>query len=329
MKEQNILLDHIRKYDSNKDKNLPEFSHSRLECLDHCAYQYNLKYNENKTTSDTTLALQLGSICHLALEHKGLMIQQGKVDYDTLEKLLIEGGESDDGHGHTVKVTGIAELKKTYWDSWSVPDTEGHDCIYKLDIFMKILHTEMEEDDGWIPFKFEEPFRYVYKDKAVLLGFIDRIDYRDINGEREYRLVDYKTSKKIFPDNKLPTSQQFAIYEAALLLEYGKTAVKNMYRFICIDDKQYALTNGWEKRFIAHLDKLFDKLDNYKKTNLYPPSPSPLCHFCSYCITNKDATTYKNECPYYMKWTRENKDFSVNQEWNPTVQTRKPIAFDW
>ena len=47
---------------------LPRLSYSGLETFRNCEYQYHLKYGEKKYTKETTLALELGSLCLLILE---------------------------------------------------------------------------------------------------------------------------------------------------------------------------------------------------------------------------------------------------------------------
>ena len=279
----NILLDYIRPYNEQTDSKLPEYSHSRLEVFETCPYQFDLKYNQEKTSSETTIALELGSLLHLCLEHKGKMLK----------------------------------------------DSENRSYIDKIENFKKVLYSEMEEDDEWKAYKFEEPFRYVWKDMVVFHGFIDRIDRRKTSTGYEYRLIDYKTSKKVYDSTKLSTSQQFSIYQGAILLEYGMLATECLYRFICINESQYALTKGWEKRFINKMDKVFSQIEEGYITKIWKPSPKPLCRWCSYSKTNPDAKLYKNECPYYMNWTETNKDFSVNKEWNPELSQKKDRVFDW
>ena len=320
------LLEYIRPV-TDEDKDLPEYSHSRLECFENCPYQFNLKYNQNKTTTDTTLALQLGSLFHKILELKGLMLKEGKpVDYKYLIDSLDKGVEDN---GHTL--IGVAGLRTRYMEDWFTADTEGHDYSYKQQTFERILQTEMQDDD-WEPIEFEKHFSFVYKNKIRIHGFIDRIDKRvNENGETEYRIVDYKTNKKPFDESKVKTSQQFSLYNMAMLLEYGQLASECMYRFICIDERQYALSDGWAKRFTTKFDKVLDQIDEGYESKVWFPHPSPLCHFCQYCITNPEATTYKRECDYYMKWTRQNKDFSVNKKFDPAdVQKNERIKnFNW
>lgn len=330
MEEQSLLLDYIRPVQSGDEK-LPEYSHSRLECYTNCPYQFDLKYNQNKISKDTTLALEFGSICHLCLEFKGKMLINGKVDYDFLEKTAFEGGMSDDGRGNALKLAGINDLKKKYWQDWATPDSEGHDYNYKVDTFLKILHTEMEENDEWEPYQFEKEFRFVFNERAIFKGFIDRIDIRKTELGYEYRLVDYKTSKKRYDDSKTTTSQQFLIYNMALLLEYGHEAVENQYRFICIDDRQLALTKGWQKRGIQKLNKIFDQIDEGYEKKLWIPKSSPLCYYCTYSNTNPQAKQYKRECEYFSLWKPSEKTFEVNKKFDPENkdEPKRKLKFDF
>ena len=324
-----ILKDYIRPYNPVKDKDLPEYSHSKLECYTTCPYQFDLKYNQHKTSSDTTIALELGSLLHLVLEYKGKMIINGKVDYDFLDSLLIDGGPSEDGRGNAIHIAGLNNLKKKYFEVWIIKDSEGRDYNDKMANFMKVLHTEMEEDDGWIPAYFEYPFRYVLMDRIVVHGFIDRIDKREGKDGTEYRLIDYKTSKKVFDSSKTATSQQFSLYQGAILSEFDTLATECIYRFICINDSQQALTKGWEKRFASKITKVLDEIDECYKSKVWKPLPKPLCHWCSYSTTNPDAHQYKRECEYFSLWKPTEKTFEVNKEWNPQKEEKVKRIFDW
>lgn len=304
---------------TESDKDLPVFSHSKLETYINCPYQYNLKYEQKKTTTDTTIALQCGSLAHKCLELKGQMIQSEQpINYMYLFNILDKGYPEE-------KIAGKKEIMQLYWDSFNEKDSENRTYTDKFNIFENVLKTEMNDMDGWEPYLFEHEFEFVYKNRIKIMGFIDRIDKK---GD-EYRLIDYKTSKKVYDDSKLRTSPQFAIYNFALWNEFGVLASDNIYRFIFIDDEQHALSKGWLKRYIDKLDKTLNQLNENKLKDIYPPHPTPLCHFCQFCMTNPDATIYKHECPYYMKWTRNNKDFSVNKEWNPEIVNKPKRTFDW
>lgn len=312
-----LLKERIRLVDPEQDQNLPRFSHSKLEVYENCKARYDLQYNQKKRSNDTSLALEMGTICHRVLEEKGNRITKRlPVDYERLNDILEEGFEETDEES---AIRGIRELKRVYFEEWYKADNaSGMNYDEKLIKFNGVLHSEMEDDD-WTPMYFELPFEFVWDNKYIIHGFIDRIDKK---GE-EYRVVDYKTSKKIFDKKKIPTAQQMAIYGCAILAMFNKLPSEYLYRFILINESQKALTLGWEKRFIKKLDKVFAAIEESDATQIYKPSPSQLCFYCNYCCNNPNAKEFKNECEYYSLWTPDNKVFSVNKEFDPNKKEIK------
>ena len=305
------LLNRIRPV-TDDDKNLPVFSYSKMEVFKNCPLQYRYKYIEKKYSQDTSIALELGSLCHYVLEQKGKMIVSGEtVDYEKLNDILMNGVTETDEKTKE-ELLGINQLKRKYFEVWHEADNaSGASYDEKIKLFDKVLHEEMEDTD-WKPTYFEKPFEFVWDNKVVLKGFIDRIDTK--NGQ--YRTVDYKTSKKVYEQSKLATSLQFGVYALAILNEFGVLPIESEYRFILIDDKQYALTKGWENRLIKAMDKVFGDIEASEKKSVFVPKPSPLCHWCNFCQTNPEATIYRNECEYFSKWTPTQKTFEVNKKWN-------------
>lgn len=305
------LLNRIRPV-TEDDKNLPVFSYSKMEVFKNCPLQYRYKYIEKKYSQDTSIALELGSLCHYVLEQKGKMIVSGeKVDYEKLNNILMNGVTETDEKTKE-ELLGVNQLKRKYFEVWHEPDNaSGATYDEKIKLFDKVLHEEMEDTD-WKPTYFEKTFEYVWDNKVIIKGFIDRIDTKD----GQYRTVDYKTSKKVYEQSKLATSLQFGVYALAILNEFGVLPIESEYRFILIDDKQYALTKGWENRLIKAMDKVFGDIEASEKKSTFVPKPSPLCHWCNFCQTNPEATIYRNECEYFSKWTPTQKTFEVNKKWN-------------
>ena len=305
------LLNRIRPV-TDDDKNLPVFSYSKMEVFKNCPLQYRYKYIEKKYSQDTSIALELGSLCHYVLEQKGKMIVSGEtVDYEKLNDILMNGVTETDEKTKE-ELLGVNQLKRKYFEVWHEADNaSGASYDEKIKLFDKVLHNEMEETD-WEPTYFEKPFEFVWDNKVILKGFIDRIDTKD----GQYRTVDYKTSKKVYEQSKLATSLQFGVYALAILNEFGVLPIESEYRFILIDDKQYALTKGWESRLIKAMDKVFGDIEASEKKDVFVPKPSPLCHWCNFCQTNPEATIYRNECEYFSKWTPTQKTFEVNKKWN-------------
>lgn len=305
------LLNRIRPV-TETDKELPVFSYSKLEVFKNCPLQYRYKYIEKKYSQDTSIALELGSLCHYVLEQKGRMVAaKQKVDYDKLNNILLDGVSEVDEKTKE-KLLGVSQLKRKYFEVWHEADNaSGASYDEKIKLFDQVLHKEME-DTEWESTYFERPFEFVWDNKVILKGFIDRIDIKD----GQYRTVDYKTSKKVYEQSKLATSLQFGVYALAILNEFGVLPAESKYRFILIDDEQYALTKGWEKRLIKALDKVFGDIEASGKKEIFVPKPTPLCHWCNFCQTNPEATIYRNECEYFSKWTPTQKTFEVNKKWN-------------
>ena len=248
------------------------------------------------------------------------------VDYDKLNSILFDGVSETDEKTKE-ELLGVGQLKRKYFEVWHEADNaSGASYDEKIKLFVQVLHDEME-DTEWKPTYFERPFEFVWDNKVILKGFIDRIDVKD----GQYRTVDYKTSKKAYEQSKLATSLQFGIYALAILNEFGVLPIESIYRFILIDDEQYALTKGWEKRLIKALDKVFGDIEASENKKVFVPKPSPLCHWCNFCQTNPEATIYRNECEYFFKWTPSQKTFEVNKKWNAlenmNTTTKRKLVF--
>lgn len=318
MMDDTILLPHIRAVNNETDKKLPRYSYSKLEQFLNCPMAYNFKYNQEMRSLDSSLALELGSLLHAVLETKGhMLMDKGEIDYGYLDKLIKDGIIENDLSEKTKEyLPGIQALKKKYWETWDEVDSEGHTYNDKLKLFNDVVKKEMEEDD-WIPYAFEMPFEFVWDNKYIINGFIDRVDIK--NGR--YRVIDYKTSKKEYDNSKLPTSLQFGIYALACMVLLEQKPVEYKYRFILLDKSQKALTLGWEKRLLKKLTDVFNKIEEHERSNIWEPKPSPLCYFCNFCSNNPNAKEYKTVCGHYCLWTPTNKTFEKIKEWSSDVKT--------
>lgn len=325
-----IFKNKVRLATEEDYENFEKFSYSKLSTFLHCPMQYKLKYIDGHYTSDTTLALELGSLCHKVLEDKGnMIINCEEVDKSKLKSIIDNGADPEpDDTKTTEPLLGVPALAKKYFMEWNKPDNaSGMSYPEKMNIFQKVLESEMMNTD-WQPKWCEHPFGFVWNERAILSGFIDRVDVRKTLQGEEFRTIDYKTSKKIFAKSELPTSLQFGIYALAIYSETGQLPVESLYRFILIDDQQNALTKGWEKRLDKKLDKIFDSIDELKKTNVYKPNPTPLCHWCAYCKTNHDAHEFKNLCDYHSLWTPENKTFDKAKPWDDLFSFKQPTKLN-
>lgn len=305
---------------------LPRLSYSGLETFRNCEMQYNLKYGEKKYSKDTTLALEAGSLLHKVLEEKFYYINSGKpVDYDYLN-FILKYGSIDKNEKTKEHLLGMDELKRKYFEEWYTPDNaSGMTYEEKMQVFRNVVNEEMNDTSIWRPVYAELPFEFVYKDQVIFNGFIDRVD---MNMFGSYRVLDYKSSKKLFDNSKVVTSLQFGIYAMAIYEKFGQIPISFLYRFILLDDNQKAMTKGWEKRLEKTLDNTLNKINKNKQSGIWRPSPSPLCYFCSYCRNNPKAHEFQNDCEYYSLWKPDEKRFDVNKRYNALDKAGKKSTID-
>lgn len=319
-KEQACLKSIVRLPTIEDKKKLPVYSHSRLECFENCSYQYYLKYEQKKYSADTTIALELGTLCHYIYEiaAKMWLDNKGIIDYDYLWDIL------ENGHIEN-KVTGLNTLRKKYFEEWYTADSEGHFYDWKIEQFKKGIQQYFSNMISWKPYKQEMFFEFVFNNRAIILGYIDAIL---INDQGELMCQDFKTSKKQFPQSKIPTSQQFGIYCMGMLAKLGQIPIQCDYKFVLLNETQNALTDGFGNRIIKKLNGVLDKIDKNKKTEIWTPTPSPLCMWCNFSITNPKAHEFKNDCEYYSLWTPENRVWAVNKKYNALDNASKKSTID-
>jgi hypothetical protein len=280
-------------------------SYSRIDTLS-CPLKYKIKYIDKNYPKGDSLALNLGSLCHKGLELK----YQGE-NINTVWNKIINGCE-DNG----VKLLGIKDLKTEYpFDFEEVNEKSGLTYKDKLNTYKnKLFNEELEED--WEVIGTEVEFLILFNNKALIKGFIDRVDKNITTGE--IRVIDYKTNNKEFEKAKLATPLQMYIYSLACYKMYGQYPSECIYDLIFLDKKQVGGTKGYLKRGFDKLNKLLDEIIYYQEigTEQMIPKPTPLCFWCDYCRQNPNSLDEKfHLCEYYSLWTPYEKTFKVNKDW--------------
>lgn len=295
--------------DEAKESGLPQFSYSKLDVLHQCNRRYKLKYVDKNYSKSSTIPLEFGSLLHRVLEEKGNMILSGEeVDYGKLREMLNDGVPDEELLG----VKGLAG--KYLMDFYEGDNATGRNYPEKAYLFeTQVLLSRMESEE-WSPICTEQPFFFSFDGKIVLHGFIDRVD-QDADGN--LKVIDYKTSKKVFSEDKLKTPLQMFIYDLACYALFGKIPVAHEYDFICIDqqvtEEDGVCTKGYFKRGLKKLRNLLEHEEQITKDNDFAPNATPLCYWCDFAGHTPNADpTLKGMCPYYSLWTPTQKTFKVN-----------------
>lgn len=286
------------------------FSYSKLDTYNKCPFRFKKKYEEEKRSNQNSLAMDIGSILHKGKEIIANSLIEGKTpDYEYVRSVILDGynEETDQKDQH---IKGVNELSRQYFEDWVTRDEKsGMTYDEKIELYFNHIKS-MEENTDWKPIAAELQFEFPYRD-YTLYGFIDKVE---INDKGDLRVTDYKSSRQTYREQDLKTPLQMFIYSLAVKEIYQKLPSEFMYDFILLNKYQLACSKGYEARGIKKLNSLLDAIEESRNTGIYIPKPSPLCYWCDYCANNPKADSkYKNECPYYLLWTPENKVYKTNK----------------
>lgn len=294
-----------------------KFSYSKLNTYDGCAFKYKLTYVDGNYVFTDSLASELGTCLHHVEEAIARTIKSGAaVDYGKMrDEFLNVNIPKKDKFDTEGGIYGINILKERYKEDFYKTDDAGRSYYTKtqdyLDYGIRRLEEYLKAHPTYKVFDMEKFFAIDYKGH-MLSGFIDRIFY-DASADR-YIIEDIKTKGKPFKDEELVTPLQFVIYTLALseALGVSEDSIECCYDLPFLDLRQPAGSPGYMARGRRKLDAIFGGIEGEE----YQPKQTPLCHWCPYCHTNDDAPEdAKDLCPYYSKWTRENRTHAVQNKW--------------
>lgn len=315
------LLRKLRPVEEGDRGKLLTVSYSKLSLKHQCDFRYNLKYNRGNYSNQGSMATAIGSILHKGLELKGRSIMNNEQpDYDEIRKLIYEGCEEETDKGKE-KLVGLDDIMAEYLSEWFAIDPNTcMDMNQKIDLYFNdVLPTRME-DNNWKILGTEIGFEFVYDNRCIIHGYIDRLDCKSDN-EKILRVTDYKSSKKKFRDEDVKTPLQMVTYDLACLFMHGVIPEYHEYDFILLNEKQTSedgiCSKGYLKRGLKKLDRILDSIAENSITGIYKPSPSPLCYWCEFASSDYSPNIdekYAGMCPYHSLWTPENKTFKVNQK---------------
>lgn len=323
------LSDKIRQV-TEEDRGLPYISYSKISNFEKCPLSHKLKYIDKNFSNKSTLAMEIGSILHKVLELKGQMVMNGcsVFDYDYLKEVVENGYTENDGKSES-HILGISELRRKYFEEFHTKDEKsGMNYAEKMNLFYEKVLPNRLNDTSWTTIATEQKFEFVYDNRVIIHGFIDRVDKNELG---EIKITDYKSSKAVFRDSDIKTPMQHVTYDLACILLYGKPADEHEYDFILIDkiqgQKDGVCSKGYLKRGVNKLNKLLDMMENMESTKEFPPKPSPLCYWCSFHSDSPNADPkFSGLCPYHSLWTPDNKTFETLNPYGQGEYWEKPMV---
>lgn len=269
-------------------------SYSSMETFEKCPFSYKLRYVDGHYVYSDSLATEFGTAIHKCEEEIALSIMENKpINYVKIKNnFLLEMYRLQDKY--RLEFFSVDKSNKTYYEKQFYYLSHG---VYRLEEYMK-NHPSYQILGAEVKFNNVEISGNKFK------GAIDRVIYDTASGE--YIIQDVKSWPVLKEEDDLKGPLQFVVYAKALEQLYGCSLDKLHFSYdlpIC-DAIQEAGADGFIQEGEKKLEEIFNDISN----NKFKPKLSPLCHWCSFCSTNKNIKTNdKYWCPYGSIWTEDNK----------------------
>jgi hypothetical protein len=271
-----------------------DYSFTRIDTYNGCKFRYKLRYIDGNYPKSDAIALSYGTAVHKAEESiaKNILADQ-PIDYVNIKNKFI---------------TETRKMAYTFVEDYFTPGKSGKTYAEKTHDYLTYgiyrLEKTLKDNPSWRLLGTEIPFRFQYNGNDYFKGSIDRA-FLD-TATNTYIIQDIKTWDER-DESKLKDPLQFVVYTMAIKKLYNITTeeIRCQYDLPLLDTVMELKDKNYMNSGIKKLDKLFKGIEAQE----FDPKPSPLCHWCEFCKTNKNALeekNYKYLCPYHSLWTREN-----------------------
>nr|DAG17493.1 MAG TPA: PD-(D/E)XK nuclease superfamily protein [Bacteriophage sp.] len=296
-------------------------SYSQLEVFLNCPYRWFKYYLLGEGEPSSTESTELGTAIHSSIEEFCQAKQEGKV-WEIGEAIeLVETKLKNR------KITFEPSTDKQIVEQhlhMAVDLVQGENALGKLLKQCDVLAQELE-----FKLRFKLPFDVLYKGEAynevVLNGFIDLL-LKD-NKTGEIIVIDHKTSKKMFDNDKLHFNYQLPIYQLVILQLYGRLPSRCLYYFtrfnefqevtplVLKDEDSKVLTyyksgrNKGKPKYIRksvnmierELIDIFKQMYAPKSLENYASKPTALCSWCTFGRYDMNTCKFQKKPPYIRK----------------------------
>lgn len=328
MQEKDELQEKEEKLDLQEHASKEEkFSYSKLSTYASCGWQYKLKYIDKNYSDTDSIAADFGTLVHYVEETiaKDVMANNDEpyfmIDDEKYIDIFINTDINDDNN----IVLGIKKIKEKYPTDFYVADKSGMNYNEKANDYLNFgiyrLRDYLAINRHLKIIAVEQPFEFRYND-YVFYGYIDRIFKNTL--DNSLIIEDIKTWWSI-DGHDVVTPLQFVLYTIGCQELYKTDNITCSYDLPLAKDRYTAGTKNFIKRGIKKIDHLLEAITNKN----FIPSPSPLCAWCPYSITNpKHIEKDEALCPYHSNWRKNKKDYSTNYEWSE-IENHEQIQEDF
>jgi len=236
-------------------------SYSALETFQNCPQKYKFQEIDKIKVSKSAEAI-FGNIIHNALKY---MHSQEPL-YPSLDQIL-------------------EYYKKDWPNENKVEWREGQEKAY-FEVGLEMLRGYYRKNDPRktkivdLESRFEvEIPNEENSETHILAGKIDRIDKLE---DDAFEIIDYKTAKKMPPQNLVDNNLQLSLYHLALTKKWPHIEPSKIKLSLYFLKHGVKLTTQMTKNRINETkQKILDSISEIEKSDFHP-TPGPLCEWCGY-----------------------------------------------
>lgn len=310
-------------------------SYSQIDTFHTCPMKWYKTYVEGDRSVEKQEATSYGTVVHKTLEYffkngkkptgKDLgdaisyFAYQEEIPWSSIESMLIATKQSGE------LLVWLAKLFRKNRGKFFLPDSELNPCE-RLIRYGTVIGVE---EDFVLPYRLPNPINIngVEHTHVYIVGSVDLHLAMKNNGIIHHYVIDWKSGKKMFDQNKLDTNLQHPIYSFYIYRNYEHSLPDmNLYFFtrtreyqkVKIDvervKKSIDILNDTLSKMYNFDDKSITQFQSYEQTkdgsryvkkqatldkpmaHNQLPCPSALCYFCDFGMYKK------NNCPFSSDW---------------------------
>lgn len=251
------------------------YSHSQIGTYRTCPLKY--KYDKidglGKTTKETSLSLVLWTAVHAALEF--VYKQRTNLKTPDISQML-------------QRYTSIFN-KECAESSTEFLDEEKATFLERGRTYLTWYRSVYYPFDQAITMAVEQSFSIKLDDHISFSGYIDRID---VDGDC-LRIIDYKTSKQLEPDDADTHRQQLTLYALGMLQKYGTKFARIEASLIYLHLQKEITRTIWADEMQATRERYLDHaheidaakirlLKDPENPEIFRPQVGKHCDFCPF-----------------------------------------------